>query len=133
VEYLAGRTEIEHYDAEGEKRNEEVKVFIQEQIKRKQKKFFLQRMAWMKVCRNYIARAMAKKWVDFMMRFRWKLWNGLIKSLTTQRCISQLLALTSSGGFIESAYFVTDNVWGLKLLIVLLVCLVHFFGIIKVN
>src|SRR6187402_1851047 len=68
--YLAGRTEIEHYDSEERREYDEIKRFHQVEID-ETKEIFAQYGLNEKL-QEEIAREMSKdhkKWVDFMMRF----------------------------------------------------------------
>src|SRR5271170_4507836 len=67
--YLAGRTEIEHYDAEEQREYDEIKNLHEVEI-RETKEIFAQ-YGLDDESQEKIARAMAKnpkQWVDFMMR-----------------------------------------------------------------
>ena len=68
--YLAGRTEIEHYDAEEQREYEEIESLHEVEI-RETKEIFAE-YGISEQLQETIAREMAKnpkKWVDFMMRF----------------------------------------------------------------
>ena len=68
--YLAGRTEIEHYDAEEKREYEEIETLHEVEI-RETKEIFAE-YGLDEDLQEKIAREMAKnpkKWVDFMMRF----------------------------------------------------------------
>src|SRR6478735_11646132 len=68
--YLAGRTEIEHYDAEEQREYEEIEKLHEVEI-RETKEIFAE-YGIDEPTQEKIAREMAKnpkKWVDFMMRF----------------------------------------------------------------
>src|SRR5258706_9402246 len=68
--YLAGRTEIEHYDAEEQREHDEIEKLHEVEI-RETKEIFAE-YGINDELQETIAREMAKnpkKWVDFMMRF----------------------------------------------------------------
>lgn len=130
--YLAGRTEIEHYEAEEKREYEEIKTLHEVEI-RETKEIFAE-YGLSEDLQETIAREMAKnpkKWVDFMMRFE----LGLERP-DKNRALQSAFIIAASyiiGGMIPlSTYFVTNSVLsGLKYsTIVTLVCLVAF-GIIK--
>jgi len=130
--YLAGRTEIEHYDAEEKREYEEIEIFHEVEI-RETKEIFAE-YGLNEQLQETIAREMAKnpkKWVDFMMRFE----LGLERPAKNRAHQSALIIAASYiiGGMIPlSAYFITNNVFsGLKYsTIITLICLVGF-GLIK--
>src|SRR5688572_357956 len=68
--YLAGRTEIEHYDSEEKREYEEIESLHEVEIKETKEIFAEYGVS--EELQEKIAREMAKnptKWVDFMMRF----------------------------------------------------------------
>jgi vacuolar iron transporter family protein len=68
--YLAGRTEIEHYDSEEKREYDEIKTLHEVEIKETKEIFAEYGIS--EHLQEEIAREMAKnpkKWVDFMMRF----------------------------------------------------------------
>ncbi|HRI78170.1 MAG TPA: VIT1/CCC1 transporter family protein [Cyclobacteriaceae bacterium] len=130
--YLAGRTEIEHYDAEEQREYEEIEKLHEVEI-RETKEIFAE-YGIDEPTQEKIAREMAKnpkKWVDFMMRFE----LGLERPDKNRALISAAVIGVSYviGGLIPlSAYFITNNVsQGLKYsTIITMVCLI-VFGLVK--
>ena len=130
--YLAGRTEIEHYDSEERREYDEIHRLHEVEI-RETKEIFAD-YGLDEEMQDKIARSMAKdpkRWVDFMMRFE----LGLEKP-NKNRARQSALVIGSSyvvGGMIPlSAYFFADSaVRGLVYsTIITLICLV-VFGLIK--
>ncbi len=130
--YLAGRTEIEHYDAEEQREYEEIEKLHEVEI-RETKEIFAE-YGLDGDMQEKIAREMAKnpkKWVDFMMRFE----LGLERP-DKNRALQSAMVIGVSyiiGGLIPlSAYFFTENVGdGLKYsIIITMICLV-LFGLVK--
>ena len=130
--YLAGRTEIEHYDAEEQREYEEIEKLHEVEI-RETKEIFAE-YGIDEPTQEKIAREMAKnpkKWVDFMMRFE----LGLERP-DKNRALESAAVIGVSyiiGGLIPlSAYFITNNVSeGLKYsTIITMICLVAF-GLVK--
>jgi predicted membrane protein (TIGR00267 family) len=130
--YLAGRTEIEHYDSEERREYDEIERFHDVEI-RETKEIFAQ-YGLNERLQNEIAQEMAKdpkKWVDFMMRFE----LGLEKP-DKHRALQSAFIIGFSyviGGLIPlSSYFFTNSTSeGLVYsCLVTLVCLV-VFGIVK--
>ncbi len=130
--YLAGRTEIEHYDSEERREYEEIERLHEVEI-RETKEIFAE-YGLTDDQQETIAREMAKnpkKWVDFMMRFE----LGLERPHKHRAHQSAFIIGMSYviGGLIPlSAYFFTDSsVEGLKYSsIITLICLV-VFGLVK--
>lgn len=130
--YLAGRTEIEHYDSEERREYEEVRRLHEVEI-RETKEIFAG-YGLDEETQEKIARSMAKdprRWVDFMMRFE----LGLEKPDKNRARQSALIIGISYiiGGLIPlSAYFFTDTATrGLVFsTIITLICLIAF-GLIK--
>lgn len=130
--YLAGRTEIEHYDSEEKREYDEIKIFHEVEIN-ETKEIFAQ-YGLDDATQETIAREMAKdpkKWVDFMMRFE----LGLDKPHKNRAHQSAFIIGISYviGGMIPlSAYFFTDiSKEGLLYSsIITLICLL-IFGLIK--
>lgn len=130
--YLAGRTEIEHYDSEEKREYEEIEKLHEVEI-RETKEIFAD-YGLDDETQEKIARTMAKnpkKWVDFMMRFE----LGLEKP-DKHRAHQSALIIGGSyiiGGLIPlSAYFFTGStkqglIWSTA---ITLVCLIAF-GLIK--
>ena len=130
--YLAGRTEIEHYDAEEKREYEEIEKLHEVEI-RETKEIFAE-YGLDDETQEKIAREMAKNpkmWVDFMMRFE----LGLERP-DKNRALQSAMVIGVSyviGGLIPlSAYFFTDSVVdGLKYsTIITMICLV-LFGLVK--
>jgi VIT1/CCC1 family predicted Fe2+/Mn2+ transporter len=130
--YLAGRTEIEHYDAEEQREYEEVKHKHEVEI-RETKEIFAQ-YGLSDELQEQIAREMAKKpkeWVDFMMRFE----LGLERPDKNRAHHSALIIAISYiiGGLIPlSAYFFTSTAEEglIYSSIITLLCLI-VFGLVK--
>ncbi len=130
--YLAGRTEIEHYDAEEQREYEEIEKLHEVEI-RETKEIFAE-YGLDDGLQEKIAREMAKNpkmWVDFMMRFE----LGLERP-DKNRALQSAMVIGVSyviGGLIPlSAYFFTESVAeGLKYsTIITMICLV-LFGLVK--
>jgi len=130
--YLAGRTEIEHYDSEEKREYEEIEKLHEVEI-RETKEIFAD-YGLDDEMQEKIARTMAKnpkKWVDFMMRFE----LGLERPDKNRAQQSALIIGGSYivGGLIPlTAYFFSDSttqglIWST---IITLICLV-VFGLIK--
>src|SRR5579859_7326356 len=108
--YLAGRTEIEHYDTEEKGEYEEIEKLHEVEI-RETKEIFAKYGLDEKL-QETIAREMAKKpkeWVDFMMRFE----LGLERPDKNRAQESAFIIAVSYivGGLIPlSAYFFTESV-----------------------
>lgn len=130
--YLAGRTQIEHYDAEEKREHEEIERLHEVEI-RETKEIFAE-YGLDDDLQEKIARQMAKspkKWVDFMMRFE----LGLERP-DKNRALQSAAVISISyiiGGLIPlSAYFFTNSTQqGLVYsTIITLICLL-LFGLIK--
>lgn len=130
--YLAGRTEIEHYDSEEKREYEEIEKLHEVEIKETKEIFADYGLD--DETQEKIARTMAKnpkKWVDFMMRFE----LGLERPDQNRARQSAFIIGGSYvvGGLIPlSAYFFTDStreglIWST---VITLICLV-IFGLIK--
>lgn len=130
--YLAGRTEIEHYDSEEKREYEEIEKLHEVEIKETKEIFADYGLD--DETQEKIARTMAKnpkKWVDFMMRFE----LGLERPDKNRARQSALIIGGSYviGGMIPlSAYFLTEStkeglLWST---VITLICLV-IFGLIK--
>jgi VIT1/CCC1 family predicted Fe2+/Mn2+ transporter len=130
--YLAGRTEIEHYDSEERREYEEIEKLHEVEI-RETKEIFAE-YGLNEDLQEKIAREMAKnpkKWVDFMMRFE----LGLERP-SKNRALQSAFIIGASyvvGGLIPlTAYFFTDSSkQGLIYsTVITLLCLVAF-GLVK--
>jgi len=130
--YLAGRTEIEHYDSEERREYEEIQTLHEVEIRETKEIFAAYGLN--EELQETIAREMAKNpksWVDFMMRFE----LGLERPNKNRAHQSALIIAGSYiiGGLIPlSAYFFTNNVHeGLMYSsIITFFCLIGF-GLIK--
>ncbi|HEU5290002.1 MAG TPA: VIT1/CCC1 transporter family protein, partial [Cyclobacteriaceae bacterium] len=130
--YLAGRTEVEHYDSEERREYEEIEKLHEVEI-RETKEIFAE-YGLNEELQEKIAREMAKnpdKWVDFMMRFE----LGLERPDKNRAYQSAFIIGASYivGGLIPlTAYFFTESTrQGLIYsTVITLVCLVGF-GLIK--
>lgn len=130
--YLAGRTEIEHYDAEERREYEEIESLHEVEI-RETKEIFAE-YGLDNELQEKIAREMAKnpkKWVDFMMRFE----LGLERP-DKNRALESATVISVSyvmGGLIPlSAYFFTDTAQQglIYSTMITLICLIAF-GLVK--
>lgn len=130
--YLAGETEVEHYDAEEQREYDEIKNLHEVEIK-ETKEIFAE-YGLDDAQQEMIARQMAKnpkKWVDFMMRFE----LGLEKP-DENRAVKSALVIGISyivGGLVPlTAYFFTsDPISGLIYsTIITIICLIAF-GLVK--
>lgn len=130
--YLAGRTEIEHYDAEEKREYEEIESLHEVEIKETKEIFAEYGLS--ESLQETIAREMAKnpkKWVDFMMRFE----LGLERPHKNRAHQSAFIIGMSYvvGGLIPlSAYFFNDDVeQGLAYsTLITILCLIAF-GLVK--
>ncbi len=130
--YLAGRTEIDHYNAELSREYQEVEV-VPEKEKQEVRDVFAE-MGLSPETQNVIADEMAKdkdKWVDFMMKFE----LGLDKP-DPKRARNSAFNIGMSyivGGLIPlSPYFFTQHpIDGLKLSCVVTVICLFIFGFFK--
>lgn len=130
--YLAGRTEIEHYESEERREYEEIEKLHETEI-RETKEIFA-RYGISEDLQEKIAREMAKnprQWVDFMMRFE----LGLERPDKNRARESALVIGLSYviGGLIPlSAYFFTDSTYqGLIYSCFITVLCLVVFGLIK--
>jgi VIT1/CCC1 family predicted Fe2+/Mn2+ transporter len=130
--YPAGRTEIEHYDAEEKREYEEIETLHEVEI-RETKEIFAE-YGLNEELQERIAREMAKnpkKWVDFMMRFELGL-ERPDKNRAHQSAVIIALSYVVGGLIPLSAYFFTNTVErGLIFsTVITLICLV-IFGVVK--
>jgi VIT1/CCC1 family predicted Fe2+/Mn2+ transporter len=130
--YLAGRTEIEHYNSEEKREYEEIETLHEVEIK-ETKEIFAE-YGLDEALQEKIAREMAKnpkKWVDFMMRFELGL-ERPDKNRAHQSALIIALSYVVGGLIPLSAYFFTTTVErGLVFsTVITLICLV-VFGLIK--
>lgn len=130
--YLAGRTEIEHYEAEEQREYEEIEKLHEVEI-RETKEIFAQ-YGLNEQMQETVAREMAKnpkQWVDFMMRFE----LGLERPDKNRAQESAFIIAVSYiiGGLIPlSAYFFTaSSLDGLRISCVITVICLIGFGLIK--
>jgi VIT1/CCC1 family predicted Fe2+/Mn2+ transporter len=130
--YLAGRTEIEHYDSEERREYDEIENLREVEI-RETKEIFAE-YGLNEEMQEKIAEEMAKdpkKWVDFMMRFE----LGLERPDKNRALVSALVIGVSYvvGGLIPlSAYFFTSSAQQglIYSSIITLLCLM-IFGLVK--
>jgi VIT1/CCC1 family predicted Fe2+/Mn2+ transporter len=130
--YLAGRTEIEHYDSEERREYDEVENKFEVEIQ--ETKDIFKDYGISEELQDRIAREMSKnpkKWVDFMMRFE----LGLEKPDKNRAHQSAFIIGISYiiGGLIPlSAYFFTESTQTglINSSIITLICLV-VFGLVK--
>lgn len=130
--YLAGRTEIEHYDSEERREYDEIEHLREVEI-RETKEIFAE-YGLNEELQEKIAEEMAKdpkKWVDFMMRFE----LGLERPDKNRALVSAFVIGVSYvvGGLIPlSAYFFTSSAQQglIYSSIITLVCLM-IFGLVK--
>jgi VIT1/CCC1 family predicted Fe2+/Mn2+ transporter len=130
--FLAGRTEIEHYDAEEKREYEEIEALHEVEIKETKEIFAAYGLN--EEQQEGIARTMAKnpkKWVDFMMRFELGL-ERPNKNRARQSAFIIGMSYVIGGMIPLSAYFFTDDAQrGLIFsTIITLICLV-IFGVVK--
>lgn len=130
--YLAGRTEIEHYDSEERREYNEIEKLYDVEI-RETKEIFAE-YGLDEDLQNKVAHAIAqdkKKWVDFMMRFELGL-ERPDKNRAHQSAFIIGISYVIGGLIPLSAYFFTEDVHRGLLFstIITLVCLV-VFGLIK--
>jgi len=130
--YLAGRTEIEHYDSEEKREYEEIEKLHEVEI-RETKEIFAQ-YGLSEQMQETVAREMAKnpkQWVDFMMRFELGL-ERPDKNRAQESAFIIALSYVVGGLIPLSAYFLTNSVTrGLETsTLITLACLV-VFGIVK--
>lgn len=130
--YLAGRTEIEHYESEEKREYDE--IVNKHEIEIKETKDIFAAYGVSEQLQETIAREMAKdpkKWVDFMMRFELGL-ERPDKNRARQSAFVIGISYIIGGLIPLSAYFFTDTtVQGLIYSsIITLFCLI-VFGLIK--
>jgi VIT1/CCC1 family predicted Fe2+/Mn2+ transporter len=130
--YLAGRTEIEHYDSEERREYDEIEKLYDVEI-RETKEIFAE-YGLNEDLQNKVAHAIAqdkKKWVDFMMRFELGL-ERPDKNRAHQSAFIIGISYVIGGLIPLSAYFFTEDVHRGLLFstIITLVCLV-VFGLVK--
>jgi VIT1/CCC1 family predicted Fe2+/Mn2+ transporter len=130
--YLAGRTEIEHYESEERREFDEIEK--KHEIEIKETKEIFAEYGLSEHLQETIAREMAKdprKWVDFMMRFE----LGLERPDKNRAHQSALIIGISYiiGGLIPlSAYFFTDTAFqGLIYSSIITVFCLIVFGLVK--
>ncbi len=130
--YLAGRTEIEHYDSEERREYAEIEKLYDVEI-RETKEIFAE-YGLDEDMQNKVANAIAqdkKKWVDFMMRFELGL-ERPDKNRAHQSAFIIGISYVVGGLIPLSAYFFTEDVHRGLLFssIITLACLV-VFGLVK--
>lgn len=130
--YLAGRTEIEHYDSEERREYDEVEHKHEIEIQETKEIFAEYGLA--EEQQETIAREMAKnpkKWVDFMMRFELGL-DRPDKNRAQQSAFIIGISYVIGGIIPLSAYFFTESTTQglINSTIITLICL-GFFGLIK--
>lgn len=130
--YLAGRTEIEHYDSEEKREYDE--VVNKHEIEIQETKEIFAEYGVSEELQEKVAREMArdpKKWVDFMMRFELGL-ERPDKHRAHQSAFIIGISYVIGGLIPLSAYFFTDSsTQGLLYSsIITLICLI-IFGLVK--
>jgi vacuolar iron transporter family protein len=130
--FLAGQTELEHYDAELRREYEEVELFPEKEKEEVREVFADYGLD--KNTQNLIVEALSKdkdKWVDFMMKFE----LGLEKPDINRARNSALTIGTSYiiGGIIPLSpyFFVSDVQEGLRISVVLTLITLFVFGFFK--
>ncbi|MDZ7897550.1 MAG: VIT1/CCC1 transporter family protein [Arcicella sp.] len=130
--YLAGQTEVEHYDAELRREYEEVRLYPETE-KREVKEVFAD-YGLDENMQNLIVEALSKdknKWVDFMMKFE----LGLEKpDMNRARNSGLTIGLSYvAGGILPLSpyFFVSDAHEGLKISVVLTLITLFVFGFFK--
>lgn len=130
--YLAGRTEIEHYEAEEKREYEEIEKLHEVEIRETKEIFATYGLN--DQMQETIAREMAKNpktWVDFMMRFELGL-ERPDKNRAHQSAFIIALSYIIGGLIPLSAYFLTDTASdGLKYSSVITVICLIGFGLVK--
>ena len=130
--YLAGRTEIEHYDTEEQREYEEIEKLHEVEI-RETKEIFAE-YGIDEDLQEKIARQMAKnpkKWVDFMMRFELGL-ERPDRNRARQSAVVISLSYVIGGLIPLSAYFFTiTSSQGLIYSSIITLCCLILFGLIK--
>ncbi len=130
--FLAGQTEVEHYDAELKREYEEVELFPEKEKEEVREVFADYGLD--EITQNLIVEALAKdkhKWVDFMMKFE----LGLEKP-DINRARNSALTIGVSyivGGIIPLSpyFFVSDAHEGLRISVVLTLVTLFIFGFFK--
>ncbi len=130
--YLAGRTEIEHYDSEERREFDEIEH--KHEVEIQETKEIFAEYGVSEELQERIAREMAKnpkKWVDFMMRFELGL-ERPDKNRAHQSAFIIAISYVVGGLIPLSAYFFTDTASeGLVYSsIITLICLI-VFGLVK--
>lgn len=130
--YLAGRTEIEHYESEERREYDEIEKLYD--VEMRETKEIFEEYGLDEELQNKVAQAIAsdkKKWVDFMMRFE----LGLERPDKNRALQSAFIIGVSYiiGGLIPlSAYFFTSDVHrGLLFSTIITVLCLIAFGLIK--
>jgi VIT1/CCC1 family predicted Fe2+/Mn2+ transporter len=128
--YLAGRTEIEHYESEEKREYDE--IVHKHEIEIKETKEIFEKYGISEELQEKIAREMAKRpkeWVDFMMRFDLEKPD---KNRATQSAFIIALSYVVGGLIPLSAYFFTTSAEDglLYSSIITLLCLIAF-GLVK--
>jgi vacuolar iron transporter family protein len=130
--YLAGQTEIEHYEAEEKREYEEIEKLHEVEI-RETKEIFAQ-YGLDDELQEKVAREMAKKpkqWVDFMMRFELGL-ERPDKNRARQSALFIGFSYVIGGMIPLSAYFFSDTAHqGLIYSSIITFCCLIVFGVIK--
>jgi VIT1/CCC1 family predicted Fe2+/Mn2+ transporter len=130
--YLAGRTEIEHYDSEERREYEEIEKLHEVEIK-ETKEIFAE-YGLNEEMQEKIAREMAKnpkKWVDFMMRFELGL-ERPDKNRAHQSAFIIGISYVVGGLIPLSAYFFTESSkQGLIYSSIITILCLIVFGLIK--
>jgi VIT1/CCC1 family predicted Fe2+/Mn2+ transporter len=130
--YLAGRTEVEHYEAELERERHEVEV--KPEIEKQEVRDVFAELGLSKETQNIIADEMSRdkeKWVDFMMKFE----LGLDRP-NPKRARNSAFNIGGSyvvGGLVPlTPYFFTDHPYdGLKYSAVITIVCLFLFGYFK--
>lgn len=130
--YLAGRTEIEHYESEERREYEEIEKLHEVEIRETKEIFAAYGIS--EDLQERVAREMAKKpkqWVDFMMRFELGL-ERPDKDRATQSALVISVSYIIGGLIPLSAYFftATSHEGLIYSSIITLICLV-VFGLVK--
>ena len=130
--YLAGRTQIEHYDSEEKREYEEIETLHEVEINETKEIFAGYGLT--EEQQETIARQMAKnpkKWVDFMMRFELGL-ERPNKNRATQSAFIIGISYVIGGMIPLSAYFFAENVQrGLLFSTIITILCLIVFGLIK--
>lgn len=130
--YLAGQTEVEHYDAELKREYEEVER-VPETEKEEVKEVFAH-YGLDEYSQNLVVEALAKdkdKWVDFMMKFELGLEKPDINRARNSALTIGIAYIVGGIVPLSPYFFVTDSTIGLNYSVVLTLITLFVFGYSK--